>query len=1004
MSRLRDWRFFSKLAKVAGSPGRRRGQIATFLLLLVVVVLIFAMATANLGQVSATATTVANATDASALYLGSLLASRSHFLCKQLSGKLDEDKDAACDPGEKGKKFCQTGGWLLRYAGYIGAAIAAAFGQYWAIGIAAGAQAGANFAMAADSKWSAAALGAFEGFMIGATMGRGLGLGKATAALKGWEMGIAIGGIGTDLTVKGIEEARLFDPLTSVAQTFSGVLPEGQKGQKTTLTQVRAHVQSLSSLPVLEQTRESVLLQAHSRLVDDPNTTLRPDGTGGCYFPDFDPAAVGDPFDTDGDGDRTDPISCLDYWWGSRLNALYTALNGPTNVMADLIRQFIEGPWNGRVEGTVKDRRDKARRLLEFLERHEVECDCQQGGAIVSEGPTVQLWRRLAGAGYSFPAIFQPGPSQSELRSFLEGSPQSLPAGWDSVDSVQLAYDQFLAWADFVVYSPVFQGRLGFASSDAWYRHLAEHPEKWLPGLYDPDSTDDWHDRLEFIRGEIDRWVVTARDTVVRDQLPLCHLAYGDYPVVVSRQEKDPPFCEHRLIGTDPDGQLSADIDPIYNCTWQVDASRTATGVHLANEDFNPDFSGTFPGPICKINLNRRTALAAQLDAIEAFVKDPNLENRITDDPAEHFDNAECDDGDDRLEDAGDMVLDSIDAAGVLQWKNGARISPGEFVYTYKYTYECQACTTDPITDIVTCDDWYERQVQQTKTPPANGVDSIHIPIMARADLLDGAVNGMRAKLTEIEGTEGLDNGRRIFGTTDADFDDEFTEGVGGEVFLNHAEPDGAAAVGYFLKQVEAFIGQYNTIQASRPVQPAVHGGLPNAEQAIFDPISGATRPVDGRYAWRDSRGSHEIQVEMSRFVLPDTRVTETSYFFGAVRRKCLELINSCANTPDCPNQWYSLGPVFKTSGSGRVTPTTPKYRLDGSIERPWVRITKKDPTDQASGFWQWNPFAGTIRQRAQVCYDRLAVGLTSGEGSTACTPSRPRRPSVRPPKGGNEE
>ncbi len=63
---------------------RPSGQIATIMILFLVIALIFTMVTANIGRVALDATGLSNAADASALQLGSNLASEANFLAESL--------------------------------------------------------------------------------------------------------------------------------------------------------------------------------------------------------------------------------------------------------------------------------------------------------------------------------------------------------------------------------------------------------------------------------------------------------------------------------------------------------------------------------------------------------------------------------------------------------------------------------------------------------------------------------------------------------------------------------------------------------------------------------------------------------------------------------------------------------------------------------------------------------------------------------------------------------
>ncbi|MFH1397229.1 MAG: pilus assembly protein TadG-related protein, partial [Candidatus Omnitrophota bacterium] len=65
------------------------GQVATVLILIMAVMLVAILITANLGQVSYHATSLANAADSACLYLASYLASRAHQYWKALGYQLE---------------------------------------------------------------------------------------------------------------------------------------------------------------------------------------------------------------------------------------------------------------------------------------------------------------------------------------------------------------------------------------------------------------------------------------------------------------------------------------------------------------------------------------------------------------------------------------------------------------------------------------------------------------------------------------------------------------------------------------------------------------------------------------------------------------------------------------------------------------------------------------------------------------------------------------------------
>ena len=1066
------------------------GQISTFFMVLMVVVLIMGIFISNMGQLSTDVVGVANATDSASLFLGSQLATKANVLCKQLN----KDNIGTCPQSQTPPRYCVRTGWLGTVLAVLVVVVAFALPGAqplapWALGfLTAGANAlGSGIAL---RDWKAARLGAIQGYGIGFGMAGGINmftgahnLARATAGYAAANPTISVAGVGgvaggtsafvpmalgsatvvgtsTAPFVSGPGDAEFNARNSMLAANYSKALNADVGENAAAKVDKAAITQSLSDLPEYERMREGTLLEALSTIVDDPNMTVGPNGGSGCHFPDRYGPAVGDPFDVDGDGDTAEAISCLNYWWSERVRALTAG----ANVRQNLVTSFMEGPWNGQATaGTMRDRLDKARSVLPFMERSEVECECRPVGDIPSEGATVEYFRRVDSARASYPglpdvsSIFQAGPDQATLRALMDDpcDPDCPPApeGWDSIDGTQMQYEEFVLRASALVYNPVVQAPCGFSSQAEWYKHLANTTEEWLPKLYDPDSTTDAYDQLAFIQGEMVGWFLTGREIARRS--PPCHLAYDEYPPVFSSREFDPPACDNLAIAVDPNRCAmngTYDTNPIYNCTYVNDSSPATltTGAHLANNmpgmDFNPDFGGTFPGPMCRIDLTHKTELTRQMDIIEPFVQNPALQQYIQANYATHFDNplpacpapppppgpsctptgggcgapgdccsgscnicslgrnnAPCPAGDsDCCSTSCDVVAgtcigdgppdactgtdpgppeslsevatppDQMQVVSIDKMALAKFGTPDQLDYTYTFEFQCRNCVR--YNGVTNCGPPYGPITEQrSKFYPEAGV--LDTPDLAVVEQTTGggldaqqkfveAMRQMRLILTGLKAN--LDDDRHIYATTDADpggtFDPaigggaEGSDAAGGEVFVNHAEPydpiepAGLAALEYFLLQLEDF---YNQIQNAADVQPAKDGSLPNPLQLISDPIRGGAHPVDGLYEWQDSRGQHSVTVEIGPFIKAWTSepIKSGNFLWG---KKCIQMNDYCDNTAGCPYR----GP-----------------------DRTWVRITRKDPTNQDIGLWRWNPFAGTIRKVARATYNHISVGVCGTSG-----------------------
>jgi hypothetical protein len=331
------------------------GQITTLLILIMVIMLIFVLVTVNMGRVSMQTTYLANAADSAGLALASQLGTKAQQLYKAM-GTIEE---------------CTRVNWLTTIFAIIGAVvlIVVTFG---------GASGGLPvlFAACAHSLGSMAltigmgALGGALGGMAGAAAG---GTSIKDGAVTGLVIGVAVGaafiaagtmatattpgtqvGFGSKATVLTAEGTKVTGTLVIDSEIGWSCAVVAANGQLIAGTVVSAVVntlltaslgaaavgitagsklyeynkqvqmtedfysdlqKNLGGMGEYDRFREGTFIAALSQVVDDPRSTsydkeVDCDGDG--------KRDIGDPLDTDGDGDLGEEIPCFQYSWYKR--------------------------------------------------------------------------------------------------------------------------------------------------------------------------------------------------------------------------------------------------------------------------------------------------------------------------------------------------------------------------------------------------------------------------------------------------------------------------------------------------------------------------------------------------------------------------------------------------------------------------------------------------------------------------------------------------------------
>ena len=513
------------------------GQIATLLLILLVGILILALATANLGHVSQTSITVANAADSSALSLGSQLSTQANVLCMSL-GNGTECKTERCR--RRGILaivlavvaavvaiilIIPSGGVsMVALPGILSAlhgAIALTF-----VGAVAGAAAGALGGAIAGT---GVLKGAFQGASIGAAIGGGIGAfagsgSTATAAGtsvgKGSTVSVELttpGFVGNETTIVANTAMKIGDTVSvslggagqvtgtviaaTVAPSMSGAIIGGALAvgsgianavleDMLTADAFAAMAKSISGLPDYDRYREGTFFHAFSQVVDDPNR-------------------VTDTPDSDRDDDRTEQVPAFQVWWDQRIKDLKAGFAATGGSVAQFLANTLT-PFREQSEifrGVEQDEN-------QVLGRQEIEGQ---------DGSAVKVWRAIRNdpaVNVGGPAIrfWEPGPDSATLSAWAdcEACADQLPQGYDEVDAAHTELQQL---------EDMITGLEQMAEQGT-----TESYESWLPWFYDPASDGDFSDTLTLIANGgsgtsgISGWI--SDTTAVRNQLRRCKLAW----------------------------------------------------------------------------------------------------------------------------------------------------------------------------------------------------------------------------------------------------------------------------------------------------------------------------------------------------------------------------------------------------------------------------------------------------------------------------------------------
>lgn len=842
MNRLR------KLISIAGLAGKMRhggpaylrgarGQVAILALLATGAVLIFALATANLGNMSATTIRTANAAEVAALELSSQLAMKSNQLHEALGG-LERCRRTGLGAIVLAVvvavvAIIVTWGMATPVVGTTFAAWVAA--NTTAV-VAAGAIGGAIGGAAGGAIVQGSVTGAVHGAIQGAVIGAAIGLGVTTAA--GAAGSWVPMGIGADVltwvpsalgaTVGGTTLAAGGAALSAASSIYTGAVQE-----QVTSKAFAAFARATRDLPDYERVREQAIFRVLSQVVDDPNRTSgtdpnRPSGT--CHW-DSPVVVRGDPLDSDGNGDTTESIPCFQHWWAQHLQNVKAAVAPPpqarpVGAVVDDFRRI--GLWAAA--------ETHAKEFVRWIDRKEVECSALAPVNAPPErnvdGPAVELWRalKLYNARNIPDSFWQQGPDRATLLDWYNAecvgaACESVPPGYDEVDGVHTEYDTVIDVARGIV-NP--RPREETLSPEEIERLREANVQDWRRFLYDanPASDGDFIEALPHVSAVIRGWIDTT--TGVRDNLPLCRLAYGSHlsSSTVGASPLGPEYSNDNPID-DPNHPNN----PIHQCTWAKVESQV---------------DGTYvPNPICKIDEERKRELRRQID-IAADVDGYLRRGFANSNP--------CPAG-------WSLSPPALPGIEVGLTDNNLR-------YRFHVDYTCQTtvqereCNPDrPVPgERQNCRDVSRTVSVDYRADPSGTAQGFGAPDLT---IPDGPIAGFLGAVASFRAS--LDGFSHTFATIDADVDDEFQP----VLERLRREPDA----------IDGFVS------ALRGFQTELEDAQRNEAQDAADP-----ERRNLTYQWTDSRGAHSVRVQIGPFRFAEIENEKRGNWFAG--KKCLVLRN----------------------------------------------------------------------------------------------------------------
>mgnify|MGYP001572193534 CR=1 FL=1 len=449
--------YLSKITSLKNLLSKRpNAQVSTLLILMMVTVIIFVMITANIGEVSLKATSLANAADQAALSLGSQLATRSRALWETNDSQIEQ---------------CVKSGL---FGAILFLVVTALTGNPLLGLIAYGIYTGVTGGMSGnESFWDGFGQGLQDGILISTK----IAIGIVSGAISGAAIGSAFPVIGT---VVGAVIGAIVGGVIATA----GVLYEKNNEFKDRASFFASANKELSGMPEYDQLREGVFLNTLLALSNDPAKEV-------------------DTNDADGDGDTSEKIPRFFNLWDQRVE-VYDLI---VSRMEDLVNNFVNGSLAGFESFLKSTFTDNTNGIPAQFYRQEIDGQ---------DGPTIMLMRYLyendinhptVSLGPAMSLIFQPGPDAATLESWETNQCDSdtdsscvPPQYYDEVDTVIAEMKDFLAAAADVRAQDIKELALTF--------------DTWFPQFYEPDTVDvdtgdtivndaDYYDRFaEMINGD----------------------------------------------------------------------------------------------------------------------------------------------------------------------------------------------------------------------------------------------------------------------------------------------------------------------------------------------------------------------------------------------------------------------------------------------------------------------------------------------------------------------